>query len=259
MTSADPPLIYWLFGPPEAGRPELAEALLAHCQAAGRRITLLDGNMLREGLCKDLGFTEADQLEKVRRGAYLAKSHAAGGSMVICSFLTAKESHRELVRQILGDQVCLIYIQCALKGCKICPGKKQKHADAAETEKQIAFEIPTEADAVISTHNRAATASLLALCKLIASAPATPAQKAEGGRARASIADMLSAREREVLSLLSKGLRHKEVAERLGISATTVRTHIERACVKLSASSRTEAVARFVALSRQFPGNSSIE
>jgi len=59
---------------------------------------------------------------------------------------------------------------------------------------------------------------------------------------------MLSAREVEVLSLLSQGLRHKEMAGRMGISVTTVRTHLERACVKLSASSRTEAVARFAVL-----------
>ncbi len=62
---------------------------------------------------------------------------------------------------------------------------------------------------------------------------------------------LLSPREGEVLGLLSRRLRYKEIAAQLGISATTVRTHLERACAKLQASSRTEAVAKFVSTARQ--------
>ncbi len=58
----------------------------------------------------------------------------------------------------------------------------------------------------------------------------------------------LSPREAEVINLLSRGHRFKEIAGRLGISATTVRTHLERSYEKLQVSSRTEAVAKFIRL-----------
>ncbi|WP_395752879.1 adenylyl-sulfate kinase [Prosthecobacter sp.] len=252
MTSATPPRIYWLFGPPEAGRSQLAKALQTHLRARGCPATYLNGGELSAGLCRDLGSSEADQLEKVRRGAYLAESHAAGGNAVICSFLTPQHKHREMVRKILGDRVCMIYVRCTLKGCKTCPGKRQR---ASRSDEGTSFEVPAEADAVISAHSRAAITALLALCKITSSDTAASGSKGPGAKSSGHAADKkeLSARESEVLGLLIKGLRHKEVAERLGISTTTVRTHIERACRKLSASSRTEAVARFAAMGQKLP------
>jgi len=245
--------IYWLFGLPEAGTSELAQAFFAHFQATGYHVTLVSGDELRAGLCEDLGFTEVDQREKVRRGAHMAKALAAAGGTVVCSFRTTRESHRTLVRQILGENVRLIYIRCGLQDCPICQRNKQQQ-HAAETAKHlipeaVEFEPPVRPEAQISTHNRPMATSLQALFKLAETAfettePKTVRQSA--GVAAPTVG--LSAREMEVMALLSQGLRHKEMAGRLGISVTTVRTHLERASAKLSASSRTEAVARFVTM-----------
>ncbi|WP_395736828.1 response regulator transcription factor [Prosthecobacter sp.] len=106
---------------------------------------------------------------------------------------------------------------------------------------------------MISTHSRAAISALLALCKVTAPDSSGAASRGASPKTTDTEVDKkeLSVRESEVLGLLIQGLRHKEVAERLGISTTTVRTHIERACRKLSASSRTEAVARFAAMGQK--------
>ena len=247
------PQIHWLFGLSASDRAQLAHALAAHLQAAGRRVTLLDGNELRAGLCEDLGYSEADVLEKVRRGAHVAKSHAASGATVICSFLTPKERHRELVSQILGDLVQLIHVHGTSQKYPICQGGKQplttETCDGLNAELGD-FEPPSGAGAVISIHERDLAASIQTLCQLVTTTAKVQEKPARSIR-RAGVTTAggdLSAREMDVMSLLSQGLRHKEMAERLGISVTTVRTHLERACAKLSANSRTEAVARFVVL-----------
>ncbi len=256
------PQIYWLFGQLSAGRAEHARALYVQLKNAGGNVTLLDGDELRAGLCEDLGFTETDLQEKVRRGAHVAKSHAAAGATVICSFLTPKESHRRLVRLILGEDVRLIHVQCSLQDCRMCQGAKtQRGVKALESLNTGPgdFEPPVEVDAVISTHDRSMAHSLQALCQVTSSATGEAVKPADLRRVSASAAGgCLSAREMEVMTLLSQGLRHKEMAEQLGISVTTVRTHLERACAKLSASSRTEAVARFVALRQQCAKGASI-
>ena len=261
MMPTHSPRIYWLFGQRAAGRTELARALCEHLKNAGGSITLLDGDELRAGLCEDLGFTEADHLEKVRRGAHVARIHAAAGATVVCSFLTPKNSHCGLVRQILGEDVLLIHVQCALPGCRTCQADKPQHnAPASESLSAVLDDIepPGGAYAKVPTHDRSLAASLVELCKVTSTASGESMNSADQWRERATaMGGVLSAREMEIMSLLSQGLRHKEMAEHLGISVTTVRTHLERACVKLSAGSRTEAVARFVGLSTQSPGGGS--
>ena len=164
------PQIYWLFGQSAAGRTELAQALSAHFKSAGGIVTLLDGDQLQAGLCEDLGFTEADLLEKVRRGAHVARIYAATGATVICSFLTPRQSHRRLVRQILGEDMRLIHIKCALQECQTCQAGSQERS-APVPESQIAgpddFDSLEAADAVIATHDRPPAESLLLLSQVI--------------------------------------------------------------------------------------------
>ena len=111
------PAILWLFGLPSAGKTTLAGALSEALGRQGCRVCLLDGDELRKGLCKDLGFSDEDRAENLRRAARLALSHAELGETVICAFVTPKEKHRAVVRDILGGRLRFIHVDCPMEIC----------------------------------------------------------------------------------------------------------------------------------------------
>ncbi len=150
--------VLWLFGLPSSGKTTLSRALRDHLQAAGQAVILLDGDELRSGLCADLGYSDADRSENLRRAAHLAKLAAEQGNTVVCAFVTPKEHHRDLVRQILGERVHLIHIDCPLEVC-VARDVKGLYAKAAAqqmtgmTGTQDGFEAPLRADLGIRTDN----------------------------------------------------------------------------------------------------------
>jgi len=150
--------VLWLFGLPSSGKTTLSRALRDHLQEAGTSVVLLDGDELRSGLCADLGYSDADRCENLRRAAHLAKLTADQGNTVICAFVTPKEHHRDLVWQILGEHVRFIHIDCPLEVC-IARDVKGLYAKAAAqqmtgmTGTQDGFEAPLRADLVICTAN----------------------------------------------------------------------------------------------------------
>jgi adenylyl-sulfate kinase len=164
--------VLWLFGLPSSGKTTLARALRDHWLAAGYQAVLLDGDELRSGLCADLGFSDADRSENLRRAAQLARLLATQGHRVICAFVTPKEHHRVLVRQILGEAVRLIHIDCPLEVC-ITRDVKGLYAKAAAgqmagmTGLQDEFEIPQQKDLVIPTHEQTVPAAVAELSELV--------------------------------------------------------------------------------------------
>ena len=150
--------VFWLFGLPSSGKTTLAKALRDHLQAAGKPVILLDGDELRSGLCADLGFSDADRSENLRRAAQLTKLTADQGNTVVCAFVTPKKHHRDLVRQILGERVRLIHIDCPLEVC-IARDVKGLYAKAAAQQMTCmtgtldGFEAPVRTDLVIRTDN----------------------------------------------------------------------------------------------------------
>lgn len=149
--------VLWLFGLPSSGKTTLARALRDHFQESGRHAVLLDGDELRSGLCADLGFSDADRSENLRRAAQMARLLATQGQTVVCAFVTPKEHHRALVRQILGESLRLIHIHCPLEVCisrdvKGLYAKAVAGAMTGMTGLQDGFEPPLAVDATIPTH-----------------------------------------------------------------------------------------------------------
>ena len=148
--------VLWLFGLPSSGKTTLARALRAHLAVSGKNVILLDGDELRMGICSDLGFSEADRGENLRRAAETAKLLAAQGFTVICAFITPKEVHRDLVRRILEDQARLIHVSCPLDVC-IARDVKGLYAKAASrqmqgmTGTQDGFDLPAKYDVAVHT------------------------------------------------------------------------------------------------------------
>lgn len=90
--------VIWLTGLSGAGKSTLADALEAELHAQGRRTYVLDGDHLRNGLNRDLGFSEADRNENIRRVAEVARLFVDAGILVIAAFISPLRAQRDAAR-----------------------------------------------------------------------------------------------------------------------------------------------------------------
>jgi bifunctional enzyme CysN/CysC len=94
------PRCVWFTGLPASGKSTLADALRSRLVAAGRQVAVLDGDVLRQGLNRDLGFSEADRMENVRRAAEAARLMFDAGLIVIAAFISPYRSGRTVAREL---------------------------------------------------------------------------------------------------------------------------------------------------------------
>lgn len=97
------PRIIWFTGLSGAGKSTIANVLDQKLFALGNHTMLLDGDNLRHGLNRDLGFTEADRVENIRRVGEVAKLMVDGGLIVICSFISPYKAERDMVRSLVAE------------------------------------------------------------------------------------------------------------------------------------------------------------
>jgi bifunctional enzyme CysN/CysC len=95
------PAALWLTGYSGSGKSTIANLVEKMLHAQGKHTFLLDGDNVRHGLNKDLGFTEADRIENIRRVGEVAKLMTDAGLIVLTSFISPFRAERELVRQML--------------------------------------------------------------------------------------------------------------------------------------------------------------
>src|SRR5262245_64801546 len=80
---------------------------------------MLDGDNLRHGLNRDLGFTDADRVENIRRVGEVAKLFVDAGMIVICSFISPFRAERRMVRELVGgDEFIEVFVDTPLEECK---------------------------------------------------------------------------------------------------------------------------------------------
>jgi bifunctional enzyme CysN/CysC len=85
----------------------------------GRHTYLLDGDNIRSGLSKDLGFTSADRVENIRRAGEVAKLFAEAGMIVLCSFISPFREDRAMVRELLAEREFIeIFVDAPLAVCE---------------------------------------------------------------------------------------------------------------------------------------------
>lgn len=149
--------VFWLYGLSGAGKSTLAEHLAADFRAAGRTVLRLDGDVLREGLCAELTFSEIDRTENLRRAAEAAKLGLLSHLVVIASFITPREKHRQLIHQIIGRQnVSFVFVNASLE---VCQSRDVKGLYARASAGNVAqmtgisspFESPSSPDIVIES------------------------------------------------------------------------------------------------------------
>ncbi|HEY5722174.1 MAG TPA: adenylyl-sulfate kinase, partial [Allosphingosinicella sp.] len=97
------PVLLWFTGLSGAGKSTIANLVEKKLHASGRHTFLLDGDNVRLGLNRDLGFTEADRAENVRRVGETAKLMLDAGLIVLAAFISPYRSERDMVRQMLPE------------------------------------------------------------------------------------------------------------------------------------------------------------
>jgi bifunctional enzyme CysN/CysC len=97
------PAVLWFTGLSGAGKSTIANAVEKKLAARGRHTFLLDGDNVRHGLNRDLGFTEADRIENIRRVGEVARLMADAGLIVLTAFISPFRAEREMVRAMLPE------------------------------------------------------------------------------------------------------------------------------------------------------------
>jgi bifunctional enzyme CysN/CysC len=140
------PQIVWFTGLSGSGKSSIANLLEKRLTAEGRHAYILDGDNVRHGLNKDLGFTEAARVENIRRVAEVAKLMADAGLIVLVSFISPFEKERRLAREIAGDIVFTeVYVNTPLEVCEARdPKGLYKRARAGEIKNFTGIDSPFE-------------------------------------------------------------------------------------------------------------------
>jgi bifunctional enzyme CysN/CysC len=113
------PLVFWLTGLSGSGKSTIANALEEKLHSMGIHTYLLDGDNIRHGLNKDLGFSEVDRAENIRRVAEVAKLFTDAGLVVIVSFISPFTADREKARNLFPkDEFMEIFVDAPLEVCR---------------------------------------------------------------------------------------------------------------------------------------------
>lgn len=148
--------IFWMYGLSGSGKSTIAAAVERTLHDSGRFAVILDGDNFRHGLNSDLGFSDDDRKENVRRVAEVAKMFASTGVIVLVSVITPKRELRQQARDIIGDQFHEVFIKASYETCaqrdpkglyaKVAAGEIKQF-----TGKDSGFEEPESAELIIDT------------------------------------------------------------------------------------------------------------
>jgi bifunctional enzyme CysN/CysC len=109
------PCVVWFTGLSGAGKSSIANLVEKRLHALGVHTTLLDGDNVRHGLNKDLGFTEADRVENIRRVAEVSRLMVGAGLVVLVSFISPFRSERRMAREMVDDgEFCEVFVDTPL-------------------------------------------------------------------------------------------------------------------------------------------------
>ncbi|MBY4870089.1 sulfate adenylyltransferase subunit CysN [Burkholderia sp. Bp9017] len=115
LQKAQTPRIVWLTGLSGAGKSTIANLVERRLHALGKHTYLLDGDNVRHGLNRDLGFTEADRVENIRRVAEVARLMLDAGLVTLVSFISPFRSERDMARAMVGpDEFVEVFVDTPL-------------------------------------------------------------------------------------------------------------------------------------------------
>lgn len=111
--------VIWFTGLSGSGKSTIANALEVELHAQGKHTYILDGDNIRQGLNKDLGFTDADRVENIRRVAETAKLMMDAGLIVMTAFISPFRAERQMARELIGeDNFIEVFVDTPLEVCE---------------------------------------------------------------------------------------------------------------------------------------------
>lgn len=149
-------IVVWMCGLSGSGKSTIANAAERILHEEGRFTTILDGDNLRSGLNSNLGFSDDDRLENIRRFAEVSKIFVSQGIITFVSAITPRGELRDLARAVLGADLFEVYIKASYEACekrdvKGLYAKAARGEIAHFTGKDGSFEPPHDADLVLDT------------------------------------------------------------------------------------------------------------
>lgn len=146
----------WFTGLSGSGKSTLANELEKRLVAMGKHTMLLDGDNIRMGLNRNLGFREADRIENIRRIAEVSKLMNDAGLIVLTSFISPFAQDRQNAREIIGDAFMEVYVSTPMEECerRDVKGlyKKARNGELDHfTGVTSPYEVPQHADVVVDT------------------------------------------------------------------------------------------------------------
>ena len=156
------PAIIWFTGLSGSGKSTVANILERELHAQGVHTYLLDGDNVRHGLSRDLGFTDVDRVENIRRVGEVARLFVDAGMIVLCAFISPFRAERRMVRELVGEgEFIEVYMDTSLEEC-VRRDPKGLYARAREgkiknfTGVDSPYEVPEAAEVVVRTNETSA-------------------------------------------------------------------------------------------------------
>jgi len=148
--------VLWFTGLSGAGKSTLANAVEVRLHAMGAHTFVIDGDNVRHGLCADLGFSDIDRVENIRRVSEVAGLFVQAGVLTLTAFISPFRADRAQARKLIGDAFIEIYCDSPLEVCESRDVKGlYKRARAGEipafTGISSPYEPPEHADCVVQT------------------------------------------------------------------------------------------------------------
>jgi adenylyl-sulfate kinase len=165
------PCCIWFTGLSGAGKSTLANALVAQLKLAGKAVYILDGDALRQGLNKDLGFSNADRIENIRRVGELARLMVDAGLIVVVALISPFIEDRAKARALFeGGQFIEVFIDAPLAVCESRDVKGLYKRARSGLIPQFTgidspYEVPVAPDLVINTNTLNQSQSINLLIK----------------------------------------------------------------------------------------------
>ncbi|HEX9904828.1 MAG TPA: sulfate adenylyltransferase subunit CysN [Propylenella sp.] len=163
------PSVLWFTGLSGTGKSTIANLVEKRLYSRGRHTTILDGDNVRHGLNRDLGFTDADRVENIRRVAETAKLMADAGLIVLVSFISPFRSEREMARSLMpGGEFVEIFVDTPLNIVEARdPKGLYARARAGQLKNFTGVDSPYEPPDAPELHLETASASAEALAEEI--------------------------------------------------------------------------------------------
>ena len=141
------PAVLWFTGLSGAGKSTIANLVESRLHAMGVHTYLLDGDNVRHGLNRDLGFTDADRVENIRRVAEVAKLFVDAGTVVLVSFISPFRAERQMARDLIGADAFLeVFVDAPIELCRARdPKGLYRKADAGQIKNFTGIDSPYEA------------------------------------------------------------------------------------------------------------------